>query len=126
MKIHDPDRAVFGDGDEPAARGGRPSLSGSSASEQAAAPTTGLRLPKLNAPSFSGTPSQWNEFWDLFRSSVDSNPSLSAVQKFAYLKGMISGKALSAIAGYAVTNDNYAKAVETLQHRFAPSQQQVF
>ncbi|MCP3662415.1 MAG: DUF1759 domain-containing protein, partial [Gammaproteobacteria bacterium] len=78
----------------------------------------GLKLPKLNAPSFNGSPIKWDEFWDVFDSSVHSNPNLSDVQKFTYLKGMLTGSASAAIAGISITNRNYREAVEALHKRF--------
>ena len=47
------------------------------------------RLPKLNLPIFSGEPLSWQTFWDSFSATVDSNHSLSGVQKFNYLKAQI-------------------------------------
>ena len=40
------------------------------------APSHVSRLPKLNLPTFSGNPLNWNTFWDSFNVAVNSNPNL--------------------------------------------------
>ncbi len=42
---------------------------------------SGLKLPKLTHPTFFGKHTEWMPFWDLFEAAVDSNASLSSVQK---------------------------------------------
>ena len=64
------------------------------------------RLPKLNLPIFSGEPLSWQTFWDSFSAAVDSNHSLSGVQKFNYLKAQIQGDTARAIAGFPLTDAN--------------------
>ena len=77
-----------------------------------------VELPKLACPSFSGDPLRWVEFKDLFDAAVHKNSRLSNVQKFTYLKQMLTASAHSAIANLKVTNDNYAIAMKTLENRF--------
>ena len=79
---------------------------------------SGIKLPDLPTPSFNGSPLKWSEFWDVFDATIHSNPSLSDVQKLAYLKGMVSGSALSAIASLRTTNVNYDAAIKILRDRF--------
>ena len=45
-------------------------------------------------------------FIDSFKSSVDSDPDLSDIDKFAYLKGLLEGRALSTIKGLSITKSN--------------------
>ena len=80
------------------------------------------RLPKLNLPTFSGTPLTWNTFWDSFNVAVNSNPNLEGVQKCNYLQDQLSGDAASAIAGFPLTNNNYKQAVDLLKTRFGEPQ----
>ena len=47
------------------------------------------KLPKLEVKKFSGRLQDWQEFWDSFQSSIDGNESLSAVDKFSYLKNLL-------------------------------------
>lgn len=76
------------------------------------------KLPKLDLPKFDGNILEWNSFWDSFESSVHSNPSLSDVQKFNYLRSLLQNEALQTVAGFALTNTNYNKAICLLQERF--------
>ena len=76
------------------------------------------RLPKLEVKKFSGRIHEWQEFWDSFQSAIHQNDSLSDVDKFSYLRGLIEGPAKSSIAGFALTEANYKAAIELLQRRF--------
>ena len=81
---------------------------------------TTAKLPKLEVKKFSGRIQEWQEFWDSFESAIDSNKSLSAVDKFAYLRSLIVEPARSTIAGFALdlTSANYTTAVEVLKKRY--------
>ncbi len=48
------------------------------------------RLPKLDLPSFSGNIIEWQQFWESFETTVHTNPSLTNVQKFSYLKSQVT------------------------------------
>ena len=76
------------------------------------------KLPKLEVRKFDGKPEQWQEFWDGFENSVHSNPNLSAIDKFSYLRGLVEEPAKTAIAGFALTSANYEAALELLKRRF--------
>ena len=92
----------------------------------AAAPTSThsqkVRLPKLTIKPFSGKLTAWTPFWDSFNSAIHSNSDLSKVDKFNYLRSMVSSSALEAISGLTLTGDNYDEAVEILQKRFGNKQ----
>ena len=49
------------------------------------------RLPKLSIPTFTEDPLNWQSFWDCFDSAVNSNPTLSNVQKLSYLRAQLQG-----------------------------------
>ena len=49
-------------------------------------PKKTARLPKLEEKKFSGRIQEWQQFWDTFESTIDKNESLTAVDKFAYLR----------------------------------------
>ena len=66
----------------------------------------------------SGRVEEWQEFWDGFVSSIHSNPKLSPVDKFSYLRGLLGGTARTAIAGLALTEANYEAAIDLLKRRF--------
>ena len=76
------------------------------------------KLPKLEMPTFTGRPEQWQEFWDTFQSAVHDNGDISDVDKFAYLRRYVSGAAKSSITGFRTTAANYELAIEALQKRF--------
>ena len=92
-----------------------------------AAPTTPahgykVRLPKLTIKPFNGKLTAWTPFWDSFNSAIHANPDLSKVDKFNYLRSMVSHSALEAISGLTLTGDNYDEAIEILQKRFGNKQ----
>ena len=80
--------------------------------------TKSTRLPKLILKKFNGETYQWQSFWDSFSSSVDTNESLSDVEKFNYLRNLCEQGAASTIAGLALTDANYKVAVDLLKKRF--------
>ena len=76
-----------------------------------------VNLPKLQLPIFDGDVQKWQEFWDIFDSSVHQQ-NLTKVSKFSYLKAVLKGTAALAISGIPVNNDNYDTAVTLLQEKF--------
>jgi len=57
-------------------------------------------------------------FWDSFSAAVDSNHTLSGVQKFNYLRAQLQGDAARAIAGFPLSDANYNHSVDLLKERF--------
>ena len=55
--------------------------------------------------------------WDVFRSAIHEQ-TLPAVSKFSYLRSVLKGSALSAIAGIPLTSENYSLVIKLLQERF--------
>ena len=76
-----------------------------------------VTLPKLQLPTFDGDVLHWQEFWDMFQSSVNTQ-ELPSVTKFTYLKGILRGQAAAAISGIAVTEENYDIALRTLRDKY--------
>ena len=85
-------------------------------------PQNASRLPKLTLPTFSGDPLAWQTFWDSFEAAVDSNPALSSLQKFNYLKAQLQADAAGAIAGLPLTEANYVQSIALLKERFGQPQ----
>ena len=52
---------------------------------------------------------------------IHSNPSLTGVQKFNYLRAQLQGDAARVIAGFPLTNSNYEHSVVLLRQRFGQS-----
>ena len=80
------------------------------------------KLPKLEIQKFGGDACQWFTFWDNFTASIHNNQELSNVERFSYLKGLLTGPAAATVAGLALTEANYQNAVELLKKRFANRQ----
>ena len=76
------------------------------------------KLPKLDLPVFKGDVTEWIAFWDLYVVAVHTNPSLSPIEKFTYLRTLVSHTAKDAIAGLALSAINYDEAIDILQRRF--------
>ena len=83
-----------------------------------AAKEMSIKLPRIIMKEFSGNPLDFQSFWDTFAATIDSNTQLSSINKFGYLKGLLRGQAEAAIAGLAMTEDNYKIAVDILKSRF--------
>lgn len=76
------------------------------------------RLPKLTLPKFSGDILTWQTFWDSFESTVHLNAGLNDIQRFSYLKSQLESEASKTIEGFALTNANYARAIDLLKERY--------
>ena len=76
------------------------------------------RLPKLSIPTFSGDPLTWQSFCYCFDSAVNSNGSLTNVQKLSYLRAQLQADAFKVVAGFPLTNTNYTESVTLLKSRF--------
>ncbi|XP_046844784.1 uncharacterized protein LOC124438651 [Xenia sp. Carnegie-2017] len=83
------------------------------------------KLPKLELPKYGGKVTEWSSFWDLYDSTIHSNPKISNVKKFNYLKSLLEGNAARAIKGLTLTNANYDSAVIILNDRFGKTQQTI-
>ena len=64
------------------------------------------KLPKLEVKKFNGKIEEWQEFWDGFESAINQNECLTKVDKFNYLRTLLTGQAKSAIAGFSLTTAN--------------------
>ena len=80
------------------------------------------KLPKLELKTFSGSPLEYQSFWDSFKAAIHQNQSLEEVTKFTYLRSFLEGPALSAINGLSLTASNYAEAISILEDRFGNKQ----
>lgn len=80
------------------------------------------RLPKLNLPRFSGDLLEWQTFWDSFQAAVHSNPKLTSIEKFNYLRSLLDGEASRTVSGFTLTNANYEQSVSLLEARFGKKQ----
>ncbi|KRX12795.1 hypothetical protein T07_2665 [Trichinella nelsoni] len=53
--------------------------------------SSNVRLPKLEIKKFSGEYHDWQQFYDEFEATINSNPTLSSIEKFNYLRSLLSG-----------------------------------
>ena len=73
------------------------------------------KLPKLKVEKFNGRIQEWQGFWDVFKSLINKNNGLSAVDKFSYLGSLVQEPARSTIAGFTLREANYEEAVRVLK-----------
>ncbi|GFT49532.1 DUF1758 domain-containing protein [Trichonephila clavipes] len=76
------------------------------------------RLPKLTLESFSGKDISSFPSFGLDLNPQHGNSSLNDVDKFSYLKSVITSDAELALRGLTLTSENYAKAMKILENRF--------
>jgi len=81
-----------------------------------------VKLPSLELPVFDGNILAFQEFSDLFTATIDSNKSLSPVQKLAYLRRYLTGKPLELVNGMKVCDANYTVAMDLLKSRYGNMQ----
>ncbi|GFX47443.1 DUF1758 domain-containing protein [Trichonephila clavipes] len=77
-----------------------------------------INLPKYDLPQFAGDFNSWLSFKSIFSSSIDSNESLTDIQKLQYLQNAVTSDASRLIKGFAITHENYKQAWETLLNRY--------
>ena len=83
---------------------------------------SGVKLPKIHIKKFAGEPTEWQQFFDTFKATVDDNRTLSNIEKFTYLKGYLAGAAERCIEGMTLSDDNYVKALSLLEERYGNKQ----
>ena len=66
--------------------------------------TSVKKFAKLQLRQFNGKPQKFQEFWDSFHASVDSNPNLRDALKLEYLKAQREGTAHQAVAGFELSD----------------------
>ena len=76
-----------------------------------------VKLPKIEIKKFYGDPVQWQQFFDIFNATITENRSLSEVEKFTYLRGMLGGEAERCIDGITLSGDNFKRAMSLLKER---------
>ena len=77
-----------------------------------------IRLPEITLSKFDGNFTKWSSFWDVFKSSVHKNSTLTDIEKFIYLRSLLESTAADSISGLTLSAVNYKEAVAVLQRRF--------
>ena len=81
--------------------------------------TRGVKLPKLDVPTFDGNILNWRSFWQQFCISVHDRTHLSDSEKLVYLQQSLKGSsAKGAIEGLSRSGEYYAEAVRCLLARY--------
>ena len=83
-----------------------------------------MKLPKTDLRKFSGNVLDWPEFWNIFRVAVHDNPEIPPVQKFVYLKSLLTGEAAGYVSTIKTEEANYDVAVQRLQLRYGKDEVQ--
>ena len=83
------------------------------------------KLPRLIVKEFDGTILSWQSFWEQFSSAVHDRSDLSTIDKFSYLKSLLTDKAEKVISGLSLSAENYKSAVELLEERYGNKQAQI-
>ena len=79
----------------------------------------GVKLPKIDVPTFDGSVIQWRTFWEQFTIAVNSRTEISGSEKLVYLRHSVKdGTAKGVIEGLSRTGDHYSEAVECLKTRY--------
>ena len=78
--------------------------------------------PKLTVEPFDGDPYKFQQFWENFISSVDSNTRVSEEQKLVILKQNLTGKARRLADQYLQCAQNYKIVLQKLYERFNNNQ----
>ena len=79
----------------------------------------GVKLPKLDVPTFDGNILNWQTFWEQFSVAVHNRSSLSDAEKLVYLRHSLKdGSAKKVIEGLSRSGEHYAEAVECLRSRY--------
>ena len=76
------------------------------------------KLGPLTLPDFHGKYSDFTSWYDIYKSQVHNDPSLSNVQKFGYLRSSLKGLALKLVDKLPVTDANYTVALEKITKTF--------
>ena len=77
-----------------------------------------VNLPKINIKFFYRTLSEWQPFYENFQSAIDSNKTLSDVQKFTYQRQYLEGLAQETIGGFKLYGENYKDALKLLKETY--------
>ncbi|XP_017486855.1 PREDICTED: uncharacterized protein LOC108375268 [Rhagoletis zephyria] len=75
-------------------------------------------LPKLQLTKFSGSYTEWLDFFNMFTTLVQNNSGLEDIEKFQYLRSCLTHNAFRLVQSLEVTTSNYKRAIELLITRY--------
>jgi hypothetical protein len=77
-----------------------------------------MKLPTLELTPFYGDVLEWTTFKDVFEAAIHNSKTISKVEKFTYLKGLVKGEAERCIGNLVLTDANYDLAWKQLNERY--------
>ena len=81
-----------------------------------AAHSDGIKLSKIDLPTFTGDLLNWRTFWEQYEVSIHSRIHLTDAEKLAYLRHSLKdGPALHVIEGVTGSGSEYGEAIKCLQ-----------
>ena len=87
--------------------------------ESSATMASGVKLPKIDVPTFDGNILSWQTFWEQFSIAIHKRSSLSDTEKLVYLRHSLKdGAAKKVIEDMSPSGDQYAKAIMSLKSRY--------
>ena len=82
-------------------------------------PKDGIKLPKIDVPTFDGNVMNWRSFWEQYEVAIHSKSQLTDPEKLAYLRQALqNGSARQVIEGLSGTGNNYTEAIDCLRKRY--------
>ncbi|GFU34439.1 hypothetical protein NPIL_626702 [Nephila pilipes] len=79
---------------------------------------TSVKLPTIKINTFFGGIEEFPSFWERFNSCIDSNASLSLVDKHVFLRGYLDGEAKRLVDGISVIGDTYETTKKLLEDKY--------
>ena len=81
--------------------------------------SSGVKLPKIDVPTFKGNIMEWQSFWEQFDVSVHSRSQLTDPERLAYLRQALKdGPSKRVIEGLSGSGSAYREAIDMLQKRY--------
>ncbi|XP_059217443.1 uncharacterized protein LOC131994669 [Stomoxys calcitrans] len=77
-----------------------------------------LKVPPCDTECFSGGYDKWPSFRDMFTAIYTKHPKLSAAQKLFHLRAKTRGEANQIVKQFALTDNNFDLAWESLRQRY--------
>ena len=79
----------------------------------------GVKLPKIDVPTFSGDLLHWQTFWEQFKIAINDRKDISTTEKLVYLRHSLKdGSARTVIERLSHTGDQYDEAIASLKARY--------
>ncbi|XP_075157831.1 uncharacterized protein LOC142231097 [Haematobia irritans] len=75
-------------------------------------------LPELKIPKFSGSYTDWPDFFAMFTTVVANDIEISKLEKFQHLRASLVGPALDTISSLEPSDASYDEAIKLLKSRF--------